>query len=107
MDRKSKGDPPRYAMLFLRRILRTQTRQVLGLSEGRSSLKWQDYSLDGHQIVCHLVSKDYRCQDFVNPVGEPSRCTFQSQLSVRWFCVCTPRMQGEYPDRCGGVCGGP
>ncbi|CAM9729127.1 unnamed protein product [Ectocarpus sp. 8 AP-2014] len=42
--------------------------EVLGLSEGRSSLKWQDYSLDGHQIVCHLVSKDYRCQDYVNPV---------------------------------------
>ena len=36
------------------------TRQVLGLPEGRSSKKWQDYSLDGHQIVCHLVSSDYR-----------------------------------------------
>ncbi|CAN0401928.1 unnamed protein product [Pylaiella littoralis] len=42
--------------------------EVLGLSEGRSSLKWQDYSLGGHQIVCHLVSSDYRCQDFYNPV---------------------------------------
>lgn len=45
-------------------------RQVLGLSEGRSSKKWQDYSLDGHQIVCHLVSPEYRCQDHFNPVGE-------------------------------------
>lgn len=36
------------------------TRQILGLPEGRSSKKWQDYSLDGHQIVCHLVSSDYR-----------------------------------------------
>eukprot|EP00903_Cladosiphon_okamuranus_P010251 g9706.t1 len=42
--------------------------EILGLPEGRSSKKWQDYSLDGHQIVCHLVSSDYRCQDFVNPV---------------------------------------
>ncbi|CAM9189787.1 unnamed protein product, partial [Hapterophycus canaliculatus] len=42
--------------------------EVLGLPEGRSSLKWQDYSLDGHQIVCHLVASDYRCQDFYNPV---------------------------------------
>lgn len=46
--------------------------QVLGLPEGRSSLKWQDYSLDGHQIVCHLVASDYRCQDFYNPVGKIS-----------------------------------
>jgi hypothetical protein len=29
----------------------------------------QDYSLAGHQIVCHLVASDYRCPDFVNPVG--------------------------------------
>ncbi|CAM9916490.1 unnamed protein product, partial [Ascophyllum nodosum] len=42
--------------------------QVLGLPEGRSSSKWQDYSLDGHQIVCHFVGADYRCQDHVNPV---------------------------------------
>ena len=26
---------------------------VLGCEEGRSSEKWQDYSLHGHQIVCH------------------------------------------------------
>ncbi|CAM9612005.1 unnamed protein product [Chrysoparadoxa australica] len=41
---------------------------VLGLSEGRSSERWQDYSLEGHQIVCHLVGEDYRCPDYVNPV---------------------------------------
>jgi hypothetical protein len=29
----------------------------------------QDYSLAGHQIVCHLVASDYGCLDFVNPVG--------------------------------------
>lgn len=42
--------------------------EVLGCVEGRSSTKWQDYSLHGHQIVCHWVGNDYRCQDFYNPV---------------------------------------
>ena len=41
---------------------------VLGCQEGRSSEKWQDYSLHGHQIVCHWVGNDYRCQDYYNPV---------------------------------------
>ena len=30
---------------------------VLGCAEGRSSEKWQDYSLHGHQIVAHWVGK--------------------------------------------------
>lgn len=41
---------------------------VLGCKEGRSSSKWQDYSLNGHQIVCHWVGSSYRCQDYFNPV---------------------------------------
>jgi extradiol dioxygenase family protein len=41
---------------------------LLGCAEGRSSSKWQDYSLHGHQIVCHWVGNDYRCPDFYNPV---------------------------------------
>ena len=41
---------------------------VLGCKEGRSSEKWQDYSLNGHQIVCHWVGSSYRCQDYFNPV---------------------------------------
>lgn len=41
---------------------------VLGCHEGRSSEKWQDYSLHGHQIVAHWVGNDYRCQDYYNPV---------------------------------------
>lgn len=41
---------------------------VLGCEEGRSSEKWQDYSLYGHQIVCHWVGDDYRCIDYFNPV---------------------------------------
>lgn len=41
----------------------------MGLKEGRrADDKWQDYSLNGHQIVCHYVGDNYRCQDFVNPV---------------------------------------
>eukprot|EP00804_Cyclotella_cryptica_P016596 CCRYP_001927-RA/>CCRYP_001927-RA protein AED:0.45 eAED:0.45 QI:0/0/0/1/1/0.5/2/0/174 len=41
---------------------------VLGCEEGRSSEKWQDYSLHGHQIVCHWVGDNYRCVDYYNPV---------------------------------------
>jgi extradiol dioxygenase family protein len=41
---------------------------VLACEEGRSSEKWQDYSLHGHQIVCHWVGDDYRCVDYYNPV---------------------------------------
>lgn len=41
---------------------------ILGCKEGRSSTKWQDYSLHGHQIVAHWVGNDYRCQDYYNPV---------------------------------------
>mmetsp|Transcript_16425 Transcript_16425/g.37723 ORF Transcript_16425/g.37723 Transcript_16425/m.37723 type:complete len:224 (-) Transcript_16425:2721-3392(-) len=41
---------------------------VLGCEEGRSSDKWQDYSLHGHQIVCHWAGDDYRCIDYYNPV---------------------------------------
>jgi hypothetical protein len=37
---------------------------VLGCVEGRSSTKWQDYSLHGHQLVAHWVGNDYRCQDY-------------------------------------------
>jgi uncharacterized protein len=41
---------------------------VLGCLEGRSSEKWQDYSLYGHQIVAHWVGDDYQCRDYYNPV---------------------------------------
>jgi hypothetical protein len=41
---------------------------ILGCEEGRSSEKWQDYSLHGHQIVAHWVGNDYRCHDYYNPV---------------------------------------
>ena len=65
---------------------------ILGFEEGRSSKSWQvsdvvenqliigflvvtllgalqDYSMLGHQLVCHEVSPDYRGQDHYNPVG--------------------------------------
>ena len=42
--------------------------RILGCEQGRSSTKWQDFSLHGHQIVCHWVGNDYRCQDYYNPV---------------------------------------
>lgn len=43
--------------------------ETLGLTEGRRcDDKWQDYSLFGHQLVCHYVGNNYRAQDFYNPV---------------------------------------
>lgn len=41
---------------------------ILGCEEGRSSTKWQDYSLHGHQVVVHWVGENYRCNDYYNPV---------------------------------------
>jgi uncharacterized protein len=42
---------------------------ILGLIEGRrSGNKWQDYSLFGHQLVCHYVGDDYWGNDYYNPV---------------------------------------
>jgi len=42
---------------------------IMALAEGRRSEdKWQDYSLFGHQLVCHYVGDDYRCADYFNPV---------------------------------------
>ena len=42
---------------------------MLGLEEGRrAEHKWQDYSIHGHQLVCHFVGSEYRCPDFKNPV---------------------------------------
>lgn len=41
---------------------------LLGCPEGRSSAKWVDFSLHGHQIVAHWVGNDYRCIDYYNPV---------------------------------------
>jgi len=44
---------------------------VLGLEEGRRSARWQDYSLFGHQIVCHLVD-GYHARGTANAVdGDP------------------------------------
>lgn len=41
---------------------------VLGLEEGRSSHHWIDYSLFGHQIVCHLVDEHHRSALYHNKV---------------------------------------
>jgi len=41
---------------------------ILGCDEGRSSTKWQDYSLHGHQVVCHWVGEEYKPVDYFNPV---------------------------------------
>lgn len=43
---------------------------VMGLTEGRSSSRWQDYSFFGHQLVIHWVGDDFRGEslDRWNPV---------------------------------------
>ena len=42
---------------------------ILDLKQGRRHEgKWQDYSIYGHQLVCHYVGDDYKCIDYVNPV---------------------------------------
>lgn len=41
---------------------------ALGLTEGRRAAHWQDYSLFGHQIVCHEVGREYRAADYYNHV---------------------------------------
>lgn len=33
---------------------------ILGLKEGRSSHRWQDYNCFGHQLVCHEVEGVFR-----------------------------------------------
>ena len=42
--------------------------EILGLKEGRSSAKWQDYDFFGNQLVCHWVGEQYKGTDYVNPV---------------------------------------
>ena len=56
---------------------------ILGCEEGRSSVKWQDYSLHGHQLVCHWAGDDYRCTDYYNPVDGVWRSSLQPLLSAR------------------------
>ena len=41
--------------------------ETLGLEEGRSSTKWQDYAMHGHQVVVHWSAKNI-AQDYVDPV---------------------------------------
>ena len=43
-------------------------RHLQRLSSFARLVKWQDFSLHGHQIVCHWVGNDYRCTDYYNPV---------------------------------------
>jgi len=68
---------------------------ILGCQEGRSSEKWQDYSLHGHQIVCHWVGNDYRCQDYYNPVDgdEVPVPHFGLALTVEQFHALADRLR--------------
>jgi uncharacterized protein len=68
---------------------------VLGCQEGRSNEKWQDYSLHGHQIVCHWVGNGYRCQDYFNPVDgdEVPVPHFGLALTVEQFHALADRLR--------------
>ena len=48
-------------------------RSVLGCAEGRSSARWVDFSLFGHQVVAHLVD-GYRAQGAQNAVDGAPCC---------------------------------
>ena len=43
-------------------------RDVLELSEGRSSNHWVDFDFFGHQLVIHLKEKDSKAKEAINPV---------------------------------------
>ena len=59
--------------------------EILGLSEGRSSTKWQDYDLYGNQLVVHCVGDTYdgRELDGFNPVDgdDVPVCAFATNCS--------------------------
>ncbi|KAA0162577.1 hypothetical protein FNF28_04670 [Cafeteria roenbergensis] len=69
--------------------------EVLGLSEGRSSAKWQDYSLFGHQLVVHYVGEAYRGPEWFNPVDgdEVPVPHFGAALSVEDFHALAKRLR--------------
>lgn len=69
LDTPAPGSPFHYAFpVHDLEVAKDFYGNILGCKEGRSSEKWQDYSLHGHQIVAHWVGSDYRCQDYYNPV---------------------------------------
>lgn len=43
-------------------------RDVLELSEGRSSNHWVDFDFFGHQLVIHLKEKGSKAKEAINPV---------------------------------------
>jgi len=59
---------------------------VMGCTEGRCAPgKWIDFSLYGHQIVCHWVGTDYRATEYFNPVDGDEVCA----------CVCACAFERE------------
>ena len=68
---------------------------VLGCEEGRSSRTWIDFSLFGHQIVCHFASKAYRCVDYFNTVDADAVPVphFGAVLSVAQFHALAARAE--------------
>jgi len=70
---------------------------ILGCEEGRTSDRWIDFSLHGHQIVAHWAGNDYRCQDYVNPVDgdEVPVPHYGLQLTVDQFNELVVKLRAE------------
>ena len=67
----------------------------LTFSHIKNEDKWQDYSLFGHQLVCHYVGDDYRCSDYYNPVDgdEVPVPHFGAVLTKEQFDTITSRVK--------------
>ena len=48
--------------------------------------KWIDFSLYGHQIVCHWVGGDYKAPEFYSPVGGDEVCLRGCSTNL---CACS------------------
>ncbi|WIA42928.1 hypothetical protein OEZ86_008842 [Tetradesmus obliquus] len=68
--------------------------KVLGCTEGRSSARWQDFSLFGHQIVAHQVD-GYNADAACNAVdGDPVPVPhFGAALTVQQFQALAERVR--------------
>jgi extradiol dioxygenase family protein len=68
---------------------------LLGCEEGRSSSTWIDYSLYGHQIVCHYVGPSYHAIDYYNDVDKDAVPVphFGVVLSVEEFHALAERVK--------------
>jgi len=82
--------------------------EVMNLVEGRSSERWQDYSLEGHQIVAHWVGNNFNASvyDHYNPVDgdEVPVPHFGLSLSKKKFMELSERFKKYHSNQCRYNC---